>query len=82
MDFEYLFELLCGGVVKGSSVLDRIATAHQATPGQIALAWLLQRSPVMLPIPGTSKVAHLEQNVAAAAIRLTADEYASLTRLG
>jgi len=76
------YPLGAGGLVKGSSVLDRIATAHQATPGQIALAWLLQRSPVMLPIPGTSKVAHLEQNVAAAAIRLTADEYASLSRLG
>ncbi len=76
------YPLGAGGLIKGGSVLDRIATAHQATPGQIALAWLLQRSPVMLPIPGTSKVAHLEQNVAAAAIKLTADEYARLTRLG
>lgn len=76
------YPLAAGGLTKSGSVLDRIATAHQATPGQVALAWLLQRSPVMLPIPGTSKVAHLEQNVAAAAIKLTADEYASLTRLG
>lgn len=76
------YPLGAGGLVKGGSVLDRIAAAHQATPGQIALAWLLRRSPVMLPIPGTSKVAHLEQNVAAAAINLTADEYASLSRLG
>ena len=76
------YPLAAGGLTKSGSILDRIATAHPATPGQIALAWLLQRSPVMLPIPGTSKVAHLEQNVAAAAIKLSADEYASLTRLG
>jgi aryl-alcohol dehydrogenase-like predicted oxidoreductase len=76
------YPLAAGGLTKSGSILDRIATAHQATPGQIALAWLLARSPVVLPIPGTSKVAHLEQNVAAAAITLTADEYASLTRLG
>jgi pyridoxine 4-dehydrogenase len=55
-----------------------IAAAHDATPGQIALAWLLQRSPVMLPIPGTSSLAHLEENVAAADIRLTDDEIAQL----
>jgi aryl-alcohol dehydrogenase-like predicted oxidoreductase len=55
-----------------------IAAAHDATPGQIALAWLLQRSPVMLPIPGTSSIAHLEENVAAAEIRLTDDEVAQL----
>jgi aryl-alcohol dehydrogenase-like predicted oxidoreductase len=55
-----------------------IAAAHDATPGQIALAWLLQRSPVMLPIPGTSSIQHLEENVAAAGIRLTDDEIATL----
>jgi pyridoxine 4-dehydrogenase len=55
-----------------------IAAAHDATPGQIALAWLLQRSPVMLPIPGTSSIEHLEENVAAAGIRLTDDEIATL----
>jgi pyridoxine 4-dehydrogenase len=76
------YPLAAGGLTKSGSILDRIATAHRASPGQIALAWLLARSPVMLPIPGTSKVAHLEQNVAAAAIKLTADEYTSLTRLG
>ncbi|MEQ1580732.1 MAG: aldo/keto reductase [Steroidobacteraceae bacterium] len=76
------YPLAAGGLTKSGSILDRIATAHRATPGQIALAWLLARSPVMLPIPGTSKVAHLEQNVAAAAIRLSAEEMASLTRLG
>jgi aryl-alcohol dehydrogenase-like predicted oxidoreductase len=52
--------------------------AHDATAGQIDLAWLLRRSPVMLPIPGTSKVAHLEENVAAAEIVLTAAEFAEL----
>lgn len=64
------------------SVLDRIARAHEATPGQIAIAWLLARSPVMLPIPGTGKVRHLEENVAAAAITLAPDEVAALTREG
>jgi aryl-alcohol dehydrogenase-like predicted oxidoreductase len=51
-----------------------IAAAHDATPGQVALAWLLARSPVMLPIPGTGSVEHLEENVAAAALRLSDDE--------
>jgi pyridoxine 4-dehydrogenase len=59
--------------------LDRIARGHGATPAQIALAWLLRRSPVVVPIPGTSSVAHLEENVAAARIRLTAEEFEALT---
>jgi pyridoxine 4-dehydrogenase len=63
-----------------TSALDSLAKAKSATPGQVALAWLLKRSPVMLPIPGTSKVAHLEENVAAAAITLTDAEFASLDR--
>jgi pyridoxine 4-dehydrogenase len=58
--------------------LDRIAEAHDASPFQVALAWLLARSPAMLPIPGTSSVAHLEENVAAAALRLERDEVALL----
>ena len=58
--------------------LERIARVHGATPAQIALAWLLRRSPVILPIPGTSSVAHLEENVAAARIRLAPDEYEAL----
>ena len=57
---------------------DRIARRHGATPRQIALAWLLHRSPIMLPIPGTSSLAHLEENVAAAAIRLSTEEFATL----
>jgi aryl-alcohol dehydrogenase-like predicted oxidoreductase len=58
--------------------LERVAKARGATPLQIALAWLLQRSPAMLPIPGTGSPEHLEENVAAAAIRLSAAEYAEL----
>ena len=60
---------------------DAIAKRHRATPGQIALAWVLRRSPVMLPIPGTSKVAHLEENLAAARIELSADEARALEDL-
>ncbi len=62
--------------------LDRVAKAHRATAHQVALAWLLQRSPVMLPIPGTSSVKHLEDNVAASAIKLTRDEFEELDRAG
>ena len=66
---------------EGSS-LDAIALKHKASPVQIALAWLLQRSPVMLPIPGTGKVAHLEENVGAAATKLSDGEFATLDRTG
>src|ERR1022692_2229206 len=68
---------LSAGRVAGE-VLHRIAQAHGASPTQIALAWLLRRSPVMLPIPGTSSVEHLEQNVAAASLHLTEEEYGQL----
>ena len=61
---------------------DKTAASHKAPPGAIALAWLLQRSPVMLPIPGTSKVKHLEENMAAAAIKLSEEEFQSLDRAG
>lgn len=60
------------------ALLAEIARRHGAMPGQIALAWMLRRSPVILPIPGTGKVAHLEENVAAAAIRLTDEDVAEL----
>ena len=76
------FPLGAGDLSKPGSALDAIAHAHGATPGQIALAWLLQRSPVMLPIPGTSKVAHLEENVAAADIKLTPAEFTALDHAG
>jgi aryl-alcohol dehydrogenase-like predicted oxidoreductase len=59
--------------------LGEIARAHQAAPHQVALAWLLARSPAMLVIPGTGSVAHLEANVAAAGLALSADEVATLT---
>jgi pyridoxine 4-dehydrogenase len=68
---------LGAGRVAGD-VLERMARAHEAAPMQIALAWLLRRSPIMVPIPGTSSVAHLEQNVAAASLRLTDEEYQTL----
>lgn len=63
------------------SVVKEIAGRHGATKGQVALAWLLAVSPVILPIPGTSKVRHLEENVGAASLRLSADEVQSLTEL-
>jgi pyridoxine 4-dehydrogenase len=68
---------LGAGKVAGD-ILNRIAAQHQATPMQIALAWLLRRSPVMIPIPGTSSIEHLEENVAAASVRLTDEEFESL----
>ena len=69
-----------GELTRPGGALDRLAKAKGATQGQVALAWLLKRSPVMLPIPGTSRVAHLEDNVGAAAITLTDAEFASLDR--
>lgn len=61
--------------------LHAIAEKHQASPMQVALAWLLKRSPVMLPIPGTSSVQHLEENIGAATLQLTDQEYAALSRV-
>jgi pyridoxine 4-dehydrogenase len=61
------------------AALARIARQHAATPAQVALAWLLQRSPVMLPIPGTSRVRHLEENLAAAAMSLSPDDMSALS---
>jgi pyridoxine 4-dehydrogenase len=71
---------LGAGRVAGE-VLNEIAKAHQASPKQMALAWLLRRSPMMLPIPGTSSIEHLEENVAAAPIRLTNEEYERLAEV-
>ena len=76
------FPLAAGDLAKPGSILDGIAKAHDATPSQIALAWVLKRSPVMLPIPGTSKVAHLEENVAAVDFTLSDQEFAALDRAG
>ena len=71
---------LGAGKVAGQ-VLNRIAKAHNASSTQIALAWLLRRSPIMLPIPGTSSIEHLEQNVAAASLRLTDQEFEELSEV-
>jgi aryl-alcohol dehydrogenase-like predicted oxidoreductase len=68
------FPLATGRLAEPGGPLDRVAREHDATPGQIALAWLLARSPAMLPIPGTSSIEHLEENVAAAEIELSPDE--------
>jgi aryl-alcohol dehydrogenase-like predicted oxidoreductase len=69
---------LGAGTVAGK-VLERIAKAYNKTPKQVALAWLLKRSPVMLPIPGTSSIEHLEENVEAASLRLKDEDYLQLT---
>src|SRR5438270_7711646 len=71
---------LGAGRVAGQT-LDQIARAHQATPHQVAVAWLLKRSPIMLPIPGTSSVKHLEENVAAASMQLSDEEYQRLSQV-
>ena len=76
------YPLANGKLARDGSILDAVARAHDASPSQVALAWLLARSPVMLPIPGTSKVSHLEQNVAAAGIALSDEEFAALDEAG
>ncbi|WCB91990.1 Pyridoxine 4-dehydrogenase [Baekduia alba] len=76
------FPLAAGELAKPGGAVDAIARAHDATAGQVALAWLLAKSPVMLPIPGTSSVAHLEENVAAAELTLSDEELATLEAAG
>jgi pyridoxine 4-dehydrogenase len=76
------FPLAAGPLAAEDGPLQRIAAEHHATPSQLALAWLLKRSPVILPIPGTSKVSHLEQNVAAAEIKLSDEEFEVLSNAG
>nr|WP_234713953.1 aldo/keto reductase [Mycolicibacterium chlorophenolicum] len=76
------FPLAAGPLAAADGPLQRIAADHGATPSQLALAWLLKRSPVMLPIPGTSKVAHLEENVAAGQIELSDAEFDTLSNAG
>jgi pyridoxine 4-dehydrogenase len=70
-----------GGGRLTDATVDRIAVSHGATARQVALAWLLARSPVMVPIPGTGTVSHLEENVSAGNLQLTPDEVAELNRL-
>jgi len=73
--------LAVGELARSGGVLDTAAKEHGVTPAQLALAWLLHDSPVQLPIPGTSRVEHLEDNIAAAGITLTGEEMARLTAL-
>ena len=75
------FPLATGNLARAGSSLDEMASRRGVAPGQVALAWLLWRSPVMLPIPGTSSVEHLEENVAAAAIELNEAELEELSVL-
>ena len=72
------FPLATGDLARPGGPVDEIARAHDATPAQVALAWLLRRSPVILPIPGTSSIEHFEENLAAAELRLSDEEMASL----
>ena len=71
-----------GNLESTSAAFKAIMDKHEASASQIALAWMLKRSPVMLPIPGTGKVSHLEDNVAAAAIKLSDDDFATLDKVG
>ncbi len=75
------FPLATGNLARAGSFLEEMTSRHGVAPGQVALAWLLWRSPVMLPIPGTSSVEHLEENVAAAAIELDEAELEELSVL-
>jgi aryl-alcohol dehydrogenase-like predicted oxidoreductase len=74
------FPLATGRLAEPGGPLDSVAREHGATPAQIALAWLLARSPVMLPIPGTSSIEHLEENVAATRIELSLSEVEEIGR--
>jgi aryl-alcohol dehydrogenase-like predicted oxidoreductase len=72
------FPLAAGPLARPGGPVDQIAERHDATPSQIALAWLLHRSPAMLPIPGTSSIDHLEENIGAAEIALSDGDMAEL----
>ena len=72
------YPLASGGLARAGSALATIAKKYKAAPGQIALAWALKRSKAMLPIPGTGKVAHLEENVAAAGVELSQADFETL----
>ena len=76
------FPLAAGDLSAPGGALDKIAHAHKVSPGAVALAWLLKRSAVMLPIPGTSKQKHLEENVAAAEVSLSDEEFKFLDAEG
>lgn len=74
------YPLASGDLAQSGGPVDTIANAHGVSPGQVALAWVLKRSPNMLPIPGTSQVAHLEENIAAAQLDLSDDEFQQLDK--
>ncbi|QBI22071.1 aldo/keto reductase [Egibacter rhizosphaerae] len=76
------FPVATGDLAQPGGALDEVARRHDATPAQVALSWLLHHSPVVLPIPGTSQVAHLEENCAAATIELSEREVAELAVAG
>lgn len=76
------FPLAAGNLSKEGGILDTVAKKVGATPSQVALAWVLKRSPVMLPIPGTGKVKHLEENTAAAGVQLSDEDFAALNEAG
>jgi aryl-alcohol dehydrogenase-like predicted oxidoreductase len=76
------YPLAAGDLAKPGSPLAALAAKHRATPSQLALAWLLKRSPAVLPIPGTGKLAHLEENVAAASLTLSDEDFRTLDAQG
>ena len=76
------FPLAAGTLAREGSVMDSVTKKLDASPSQVALAWVLKRSPVMLPIPGTSKVSHLEENVAAAGLELSDEDFRALDEVG
>jgi aryl-alcohol dehydrogenase-like predicted oxidoreductase len=78
----FRIDLLCSQHTSPGSILDAIAKENNVTPGAVALAWLLKRSPVTLPIPGTSKVKHLEENGAAVTVTLSDEEFQMLNAQG
>jgi pyridoxine 4-dehydrogenase len=76
------YPLAAGSLSKPGGLLESLARKLDATPSQLALAWILRRSPVMLPIPGTAKVAHLDENAGAAKVELSDDDFRALDSLG
>jgi aryl-alcohol dehydrogenase-like predicted oxidoreductase len=74
------FPLAAGEIARHGGALDRAARRHAATGSQLALAWLLHRSPVVLPIPGTSSIVHLEENLGAASLKMTEPEWAEIAK--
>jgi aryl-alcohol dehydrogenase-like predicted oxidoreductase len=74
------FPIAAGDLAKPGGVLDAAAKQHGTTVSQLALAWLLHRSPVIVPIPGTSSIAHLEENTAAASLKLKSEEWDAIEK--